>query len=180
MAGIWFDYDILTICTQAFRETVKDAFEVGIIKEKENVMSDLAYRRVAAFIIDYVILCIVFFFVGMCGVILVMFRAEPIRTEAMNKIFENDMMLVFFFICLFFAWIYFFLLDYWENIDVGKKLTGIELLSDNQKLTVSKKMKHSILKCIFMAIWPISFTYYLVKQQMIYDKYLKISVIMKE
>ncbi|MBD5513294.1 MAG: hypothetical protein HDR06_01230 [Lachnospiraceae bacterium] len=143
-------------------------------------MSDLAFRRIAAFIIDYFILCIVFAFVGICGVILVMFRAEPIRTAAMNKIFEIDMMFIFFFICLFFAWIYFFLLDCCENIDVGKKLTGIELLSDNQKLIVSKKLKHSILKCIFMVIWPISFTYYLVKQQMIYDKYLKISVIMKE
>lgn len=143
-------------------------------------MSDLAFRRLAAFIIDYFILCIVFSFVGVCGVILVILRAEPIRTEDINKIFEIDMMFVFFFICLFFAWIYFFLLDYWENIDVGKKLTGIEILSDNQKLTVNKKLKHSILKCIFMAIWPISFTYYLVKQQMVYDKYLKISVIVKE
>ena len=139
-------------------------------------MSDLAFRRVAAFFIDFFILCIVFFFVSMCGIILVILLAEPIKPEDMNKIFEIDIMFAFFFVCLFFAWIYFFLLDCCEKIDVGKKLTKIELLSDNQKLAINKKLKHSILKCTFLIIWPISFTYYLVKEQMIYDKYLNISI----
>lgn len=139
-------------------------------------MSDLAFKRVAAFFIDYFILCFVFFLICMCGIILVIFLAEPISSEDLNRIFEIDMMVAFGLVCLFLLWIYFFLLDYYENIDVGKKLTGIELLSDNQKLTVSKKLKHSILKCIFLAIWPVSFAYYLVKGQMIYDRYLKISI----
>ncbi len=146
------------------------------IEGAEPTMSNLALRRAAAFIIDYAILCGIFFTTGICGIVLANFLAEPISLERINRFFEIDKMLTFGSICLFALWIYFFLLDYYENIDMGKKLTGIELLSDNQKLTVNKKLKHSILKCIFVAIWPVSFIYYVIKGHMIYDKCLKISI----
>ncbi len=139
-------------------------------------MNDLAFRRAAAFFIDYFILCFAFFLICLSGIILAIFQAEPISSDGMNRFFEINKMFMFGFICLFVLWLYFFLLDYYENIDVGKKLTGIELLSDNQKLTVNKKLKHSILKCTFVAIWPVSFIYYVIKGHMIYDKCLKISI----
>lgn len=80
-------------------------------------------------------------------------------------------------ICSFLlTWLYFFFSDYRENIDVGKRIMKIELISEGQKLTVNKMLKHSILKWIFMAIWPLAIVYYLMRNEMIYDKYLKISV----
>ena len=85
-----------------------------------TVVSDLAFRRAAAFFIDYFILCLVFFLICLCGMILAILQAEPISPEAMNKIFEIDIMITFVFVCLFILWLYFFLLDYFEDIDVGK------------------------------------------------------------
>ena len=70
----------------------------------------------------------------------------------------------------------FFIWDVCRKLDPGKRLMKIELLSDGQKFTVGMAFMHSLTKTIFCCIWPISFTYYLLKHEMIYDRMLKISV----
>lgn len=75
--------------------------------------------------------------------------------------------------------LYFFLLDYYKKMDLGKKLTKIEILFDNDKCITYTMLKHAILKFIFGVIWPVSFIYYMIKKRMIYDEYLGISIIDK-
>lgn len=132
-------------------------------------MSDLALRRLEAFFVDFIILE----FLSMVCMI-------PVFLIADMQILLGEKFLAFVCgvgICsLVLAGVYFFLLDYYANLDVGKRLTNIELISDGQKLTVGKKLKHSVLKCICGAVWPISGIYYLTKGEMIYDRYLGISI----
>lgn len=132
-------------------------------------MSDLALRRLEAFFIDFFILG--FLYMVCMGVV---FLTADMRILLREKFLAYACGVG---ICTsILAWIYFFLLDYYENLDVGKRLTNIEIISDGQKLTVGKKLKHSFLKCICGAVWPVSGIYYLIKEEMIYDRYLGISI----
>ena len=69
-----------------------------------------------------------------------------------------------------------FIWDVYGKLDLGKRLMKIELLSNGQNFTVGMAFMHSVMKTIFCCIWPISFIYYILKHEMIYDKFLKISV----
>ena len=138
---------------------------------KEIYMNDLAMKRVGAFIIDYVILC---FFAGMASTIGMIAVADKWMQNP-SRYFIWFMFAPF--ICsILLMGIWFFILDICGKLDPGKRLMRIELLSHGQKFTVSTSMKHSVLKTLFCCIWPISFIYYILKHEMIYDKFLKISV----
>lgn len=134
-------------------------------------MNDLTMKRIAALIIDYVILCALASVVGTVGMIAVAdkWMQEPSR-------YFIWFMLTPFICSILLMGIWFFILDICGKLDPGKRLMKIELLSNGQKFTVSTAIKHSVLKTIFCCIWPISFTYYILKHEMIYDKILKISV----
>lgn len=135
-----------------------------------SALSDLALRRLIAVFIDYIVLCVMHMCVCLCGFILTV----NIWLQDGRKFMDIAWCAT---ICSFLlTWLYFFFSDYRENIDVGKRIMKIELISEGQKLTVNKMLKHSILKWIFMAIWPLAIVYYLMRNEMIYDKYLKISV----
>lgn len=99
---------------------------------------------------------------------------EPWGAGAGREFSVDDAWYVFILCSLMGIW--FFILDIFGNLDPGKRLVKIELLSNGQKFTVSTAIKHSVLKTLFCCIWPISFLYYIVKQEMIYDRILKISV----
>lgn len=128
-------------------------------------------KRIAALIIDYVILCALASAVGTVGMIAVAdkWMQEPSR-------YFIWFMLTPFICSILLMGIWFFILDICGKLDPGKRLMKIELLSNGQRFTVSTAIKHSVLKTIFCCIWPVSFLYYILKHEMIYDKFLKISV----
>lgn len=134
-------------------------------------MSDLTTKRIAAFIIDYVILCALASVVGTIGMIAVAdkWMQEPSR-------YFIWFMLAPFICSILLMGIWFFILDICGKLDPGKRLMKIELLSGGQKFTFGMALMHSVLKTIFCCIWPISFTYYILKHEMVYDRLLKISV----
>ncbi|GEM_PF-5342238 len=133
-------------------------------------MNDLTLRRLVAVFIDFMILCGIQMCVGMCG----FFLTADIWMQDGKKFMDVAWCIN---ICSFFLmWLYFFFSDYCENIGVGKKIMKIELVSEGQKLTVNKMLKHSILKWISAAVWPFSIAYYFMKKEMVYDRYLKIRV----
>lgn len=133
-------------------------------------MSDLALKRLVAIFIDFIILCGIHMCVCICG----LFLTVDIWIQDGKKFMDVAWCITICSILL--TWLYFFFSDYCENMDVGKRIMKIELISEGQKLTVNKMLKHSILKWISAAIWPLSIVYYLMRNEMIYDKYLKISV----
>lgn len=137
-------------------------------------MNDLTMKRIAALIIDYVILCALASVVGTVGMIAVAdkWMQEPSR-------YFIWFMLTPFICSILLMGIWFFILDICGKLDPGKRLMKIELLSNGQKFTVSTAIKHSVLKTIFCCIWPVSFLYYILKHEMIYDRFLKISVSIK-
>lgn len=141
-------------------------------ESKEDInLSETAGKRIAAFIIDYMILCWVACLTGVLGVFVV-------ASRGVQELAENFQWMIpgMFLYCVLLMGIWFFILDIFGNLDPGKRLVKIELLSNGQKFTVSTAIKHSVLKTLFCCIWPISFLYYIVKQEMIYDRILKISV----
>ena len=134
-------------------------------------MNDITMKRIAAFIIDYVILCVLASVAGTVGIIA---AAERWMREPARYILW--FMLATFVCSVLLMWICFFVWDVYGKLDLGKRLMKIELLSNEQKLTVGMAVKHSVLKTIFCCIWPISFLYYILKHEMLYDRFLKISV----
>lgn len=134
-------------------------------------MNDLSMKRIAAFIIDYVILCALASVVGTAGMIAVAdkWMQEPSRYFIWFMLAPFICSILLMVIC-FFIW------DVYGKLDLGKRLTKIELLSNGKKFTVGMAFMHSVMKTIFCCIWPISFIYYILKHEMIYDKFLKISV----
>lgn len=134
-------------------------------------LNDLTMKRIAAFIIDYVILCALASVVGTAGMIAVAdkWMQEPSRYFIwfMLATFIGSILLM---VICFFIW------DVYGELDLGKRLMKIELLSDGKKLTVGMAFVHSVTKTIVCCIWPISFTYYILKHEMVYDKVLRISV----
>ena len=139
--------------------------------QEEIELNDLTTKRIAAFIIDYVIWCALASVVGTVGIIAVAdkWMQEPSR-------YFIWLMLTPFICSIFLMVICFFIWDVYGKLDLGKRLMKIELLSGGQKFTFGMAFMHSVLKTIFCCIWPISFTYYLLKHEMIYDRILKISV----
>lgn len=134
-------------------------------------MSDLTTKRIVAFIIDYVILCALASVVGTIGMIAVAdkWMQDPSR-------YFIWLMLATFICSILLMVICFFIWDVYGKLDLGKRLMKIELLSDGQKFTVGMALMHSVTKTIVCCIWPISFTYYILKHEMVYDRLLKISV----
>ena len=134
-------------------------------------MNDLTKKRIAAFIIDYVILCALASVVDTVGMIAVAdkWMQEPSR-------YFIWFMLATFICSILLMVICFFIWDVYGKLDLGKRLMKIELLRDGQKFTVGMALMHSVTKTIVCCIWPISFTYYILKHEMIYDRLLKISV----
>lgn len=134
-------------------------------------MNDITMKRIAAFIIDYVILCMLASVAGTVGMIAASDRwmQDPAR-------YILWVMLATFVCSVLLMWICFFVWDVCGKLDFGKRLMKIELLSNEQKFTVGMAVKHSVLKTIFCCIWPISFLYYILKHEMLYDRFLKISV----
>lgn len=134
-------------------------------------MNDLTMKRIAAFIIDYVILCALASVLGTAGIIAVAdkWMQDPSRYFIWFMLAPFICSILLMVIC-FFIW------DVYGKLDLGKRLMKIELLSNGQKFTVGMAFMHSVMKTIFCCIWPISFIYYILKHEMIYDKFLKISV----
>lgn len=140
------------------------------MRRENRVVRDLVMKRAIAFIINYIIFCIIIIGVSICGLIF----TSKIWLEDMNKIFEIGLYITAFGI--FLLWIYFFLQDYYEKLDCGKRILKIEILFCNCKPTFNIILKHSILKTLSCLIWPLSFCFYLINGRMPYDKFLKISV----
>ncbi|MDE7186896.1 MAG: RDD family protein [Lachnospiraceae bacterium] len=134
-------------------------------------MNDLTIRRAAAFIIDHMVLCA---FASVAGMLAMILTAD-IWMKDVRMLISWIMLATFIFSVLLMG-IYFFILDVCGKLDLGKRLVKIELLSDGQKFTVSTALKHTILKVLFCCIWPVSFCYYIIRHEMIYDRLLKISV----
>lgn len=134
-------------------------------------MNDLTVKRIAAFIIDYVILCVL---AGVAGTVGMIAAADRWMQDPARYILW--FMPATFVCSVLLMWICFFVWDVCGKLDLGKRLMKIELLSNEQKFTVGMAVKHSVLKTIFCCIWPISFLYYILKHEMLYDRCLKISV----
>lgn len=65
---------------------------------------------------------------------------------------------------------------FFSKLDLGKRLTKVEILYDNSKLIIYTKLKHTILKILSCVIFPITIAYYIIHKKMIYDEYLGITI----
>lgn len=105
-------------------------------------MKDVTLRRAIAFIINYILFCFIF----AIAVIVILTMALLLWGENGNMVFT----IMRYMICaaIVLLWIYFFIVDYYTRLDLGKRIVGIELLSHNQKFSCSMAFKHSILKML--------------------------------
>lgn len=133
-------------------------------------MKDLTIRRVVAFIIDYVLFCFIF------SIITIVILTITISLWGKNGNLIFTIVFYMIGIAIVLLWAYFFIIDYYSKFDFGKRMTRIEILSHNQKFSCYIALKHSALKTLSGFIWPISFSYYLFSQKMIYDKCLEITI----
>lgn len=135
------------------------------------MMSELDLRRIAAFMIDYYIFCALVFLAASGGMCRIIMSGGTINTYELFKTVK-----IFYGVVVLVLALYFFLLDYFPGLDLGKRLTKIEILCNNQKMTALTMLLHAVLKVVFGAVWPVSLVYYLVRKRMIYDGFLKLSV----
>lgn len=140
-------------------------------KEENYSLKDITTRRAIAFIIDYALFCAV---LGLAttGILAI---TSFLWTENRNMLFTIMLYMIGCGMAL--LWVYFFILDYNAELDLGKRSMRIEILSDGQKFSRTMALKHSTLKVLASLIWPISFSYYFISHRMIYDKYLGITII---
>lgn len=132
-------------------------------------MNDLVIKRIAAGIIDYYILNFVY---GVIGT----YRLLSNFTVMTNPLAFLEFMKNYTVWAIITFVIYCFILDCFVKLDLGKRLTKIEILYDNSKPIIYTRLMHSILKILCCVIFPISIIYYIVQKKMIYDEYLGITV----
>ncbi len=74
---------------------------------------------------------------------------------------------------------YFFLADWgWDGCSIGKKLTGIRTIVPPDKRNIYLAT-HGTLKTIFLAFFPITMIYYIIKKRLPYDAWYGITVVKK-
>ena len=61
----------------------------------------------------------------------------------------------------------------------GKKVVGIRLLSDGEKLDGIECLKHCGVKFAAGCIWRVSLAYFLTTGRMFYDEWLKLEVVLE-
>lgn len=141
------------------------------------MMSELNLRRIAAFMIDYYIYCALVYLAGVFGMVSFL-SSGSIMTMNFFEVFK--VMKFFYGLAIVALALYFLLLDCCPRLDLGKRLTKIEIVCRDQKMTFFTMLGHAVLKVVFGAVWPISLVYYFVRKRMIYDGLLKLSVVDKK
>lgn len=128
-------------------------------------------KRIFAFIVDFFIMQIMVSAIGNIFFVLV------IRTNQ-GKITIESMMVIQFMIVVGVMWLYFFISDYFfSGGSIGKKVIGIKLVCERQKLSLSIALKHSVVKVIACCLWPVTAVYYMFTRRLPYDRWLKLEVV---
>ncbi len=130
-------------------------------------------KRIVAFAINYFIFLLFYVIIDFFFLFL-FFRTNAYFIDS-NAIFTCGYYMVA--IGSVFLYIYWLMLDLATGIDVGKKITKIEIAS---RLTVKIAFWHSFLKCCCSMVWPITLCVYMLTKRMPYDKWLGISINEKE
>lgn len=147
------------------RTGIKKEVNLKPMKEKN------CQKRLVAAIIDYFVMVILYVFIMF--VIVLCLRNQ---IEIIFNLFGMFMWLSF--ICIF---SYSFVMDYFcQGSSIGKKVVGIRLVADKRKINGVLALKHSVLKLLACFIWPISLIYYLTKNVMFYDKWMKLEMMEEE
>lgn len=126
-------------------------------------------KRIAAFIIDYFIFLIIYTIV----LFVFVFFNKDFWLGNSRYIFTAGRYLIAMGCIL--LYVYFLLLDLFDQFDVGKRVTKIRILMRNDQ---RKRILvfHSLLKLLCSMIWPISLVFYAATGKMPYDRWLGITV----
>lgn len=128
-------------------------------------------KRILAFIIDFFAMLMIVIVVNF--VLIIVIWKKGLGDNLIMAVISIFILLMPLFICL-----YFFISDYYgHGSSVGKKLAGIKLMSHGKELSLPVSIKHAVLKTIACCIYPVSFLYFLCKEEMPYDKWLGLEVV---
>jgi len=138
---------------------------------EQRKINDIKLRkRLGSIIIDHLVMSFLIVIPGLLGI------------QAIRSFYQNNYIvycIIFLsFLMVFFMFSYFFISDFLtKGSGIGKRIVGIRLMSNGQKLDGIVIWKHCGLKFVACCVWPVSFIYLLVTGRMFYDKWLKLEIV---
>lgn len=129
-------------------------------------------KRLVAFIIDYIVMCLVFIVIQLIIIGYIVFCLPRYAVRTVEFLIADGLFM------LIFIFLFYVISDkFFQGGGIGKKMVGIRLLADGEKFDTVMVWKHTALKFAAVCIWPISLIYYLVNGRIFYDKWLKLDVV---